>query len=106
MHLHCRGCSLLLQRLYRKRKTLEPGERSEGNRTPKRCALLLNRRIANERHSHFSNVTENGARDLRSTEMEDGAKRQRRTIPIRRGGVAWFARWTRRQYTSAPVSAN
>ena len=62
--------------------------------------------LAHYRNFDFASVAESGAWNFRSTELENGVERKRRTVFTRRRGVGEIARWTRCRQTSAVVSAD
>ena len=79
----------------------------------KRAAKLLDavlyhlaESLAHHGDFDFASVAEGGARNFRSTELEDGVERKRRTILTRRCGVGKIAGWTCRRQTGAAVPAD
>src|SRR5947207_13010074 len=80
---------------------------TEGEQSTGRCRPLPSRRVsADHRDFDFAGFAESGARNFRSTELEDGVERKRRAVSSRRCDVGWFTGWASRRQTAAVVSVD
>ena len=66
----------------------------------------LGRIASHHRDFDFAGVAESSAWNFRSTELEDGVERKRRTVLTRRCGVGEIAGWTCGRQASAVVPAD